>query len=55
MLDTPLVDATPGGASIRWSPDLTARAVPATDYRHLNLLLRPGSTLRWTVTLPPGT
>lgn len=42
---------TTGGAY--WSPDQSATPAPWTEYRHLNLALRPAGAVGWTITLPP--
>jgi len=53
ILDAPFVGATGGPEALVWAEDRTARPLPPTDYRHLNLLLRAPDALTWTVALPP--
>jgi hypothetical protein len=41
-------------AEVKWLQADTAQPRPATDFRHLNLLLPPGSTVEWTLHVPPN-
>jgi hypothetical protein len=52
ILDNVRLEDKPGSGRIFWTKDLKNKAVPFSDYQHLNLFLVSPNSAEWTVSLP---